>query len=299
MASRLDQALDQVIKDRRSERSNDNNSGGRRRNNNNNNNNNRNNNRDRNDIPRRRQLDNDGFIRKRLGPSDTIKSFVRTVNVQKNDNRGSRNVNSAWAHDMFDDESSGAGSSILSRLGGRGSNEPARNKGSYISVENLHYDVTEKDISELFSTVADVLQAKLVFDISGRSTGVATIKYASMEDAEKAIKKYNNVELDGQAMRIELKEYVPRTPKATGGRFNNNRLDSRRNDRGDRGDRGDRKGDRNRGDRNRDDNRNGNSRDNNKKNDRSKQNMTAEDLDKEMDNYMNSTNNEDTDMMLD
>lgn len=80
MASRLDQALDQVIKDRRSERSNDNNSGGRGRRRNNNNN------RDRNDIPpRRRQIDNDGFIRKRLGPSDTIKSFVRTVNVQKND----------------------------------------------------------------------------------------------------------------------------------------------------------------------------------------------------------------------
>jgi len=77
MASRLDQALDEVIKDRRSERSNT----GRRNNNNNRNNNNR----DRNDFPRRRQIDNDGVIRKRLGPSDTIKSFVRTVSVQKND----------------------------------------------------------------------------------------------------------------------------------------------------------------------------------------------------------------------
>lgn len=76
MASRLDQALEEVIKDRRSERSD---RGGRR------NNNNRNN-RDRDEIPRnRRQVDNDGFIRKRLGPSDTIKSFVRTVNVQRND----------------------------------------------------------------------------------------------------------------------------------------------------------------------------------------------------------------------
>lgn len=69
MASRLDQALDEVIKDRRSERS----GGGR--------NNNRNN-RNRDDFTRRRQTDNDNVIRKRLGPSDTIKSFVRTVNVQ-------------------------------------------------------------------------------------------------------------------------------------------------------------------------------------------------------------------------
>lgn len=71
MTSRLDQALDEVIKDRRSERS-----GGR--------NNNRSD-RNKNDFTRRRQVDNDNVIRKRLGPSDTIKSFVRTVNVQNSD----------------------------------------------------------------------------------------------------------------------------------------------------------------------------------------------------------------------
>lgn len=65
-------------------------------------------------------------------------------------------------------------------------------------------------------------------------------------------------------------------------RFNNNRLDERRS--GNRNDRG-RGGDRD----NRDRNNNRNSRDNNRKNDRSKQSKSAEDLDKEMDNYMNST----------
>jgi RNA recognition motif-containing protein len=65
-------------------------------------------------------------------------------------------------------------------------------------------------LEELFSTVANVVKVKLVFDPSGRSTGVAVVKYNSIDDAERAIKKYNNVELDGQAMKIELKEYVPR-----------------------------------------------------------------------------------------
>lgn len=74
MASRLDQALDEVIQDRRSERSSG--GGGRRYNNM------RNNNGDRTDFTRRRQVDSDGTIRKRLGPSSTIKSFVRTVNVK-------------------------------------------------------------------------------------------------------------------------------------------------------------------------------------------------------------------------
>jgi hypothetical protein len=80
MASRLDQALDEVIKDRRSERSG---GSGRRYNNSRNNNNNR-----RDDFTRRRQVDNDGLIRKRLGPtSQSISSFVRTV-IVKNSSGG-------------------------------------------------------------------------------------------------------------------------------------------------------------------------------------------------------------------
>lgn len=122
---------------------------------------------------------------------------------------------------MFDDESGSNGGSILSRLGSQRNSgtSSTSTRGSFIQVENLHYDVTENDLKELFSTVADVSQAKLVFDASGRSTGVATIKYGSLSDAETAIKKYNNVELDGQPMRIELKEYTPRAPRVS----NNNR----------------------------------------------------------------------------
>lgn len=69
-------------------------------------------------------------------------------------------------------------------------------------------------------------------------------------------------------------------------RFNNNRLDSRRNDRGNRNDRG--RNDNREGRDGRDNGRGGRSR-NNKRDDRSKQTKTAEDLDKEMDNYMKST----------
>jgi THO complex subunit 4 len=97
---------------------------------------------------------------------------------------------------LFDDDRVSSSSSIISRLGGRDS--PKGNRFQDISVENLHYDVTEKDLVELFSTVADVVKARLVFDTSGRSTGVATVTYNTTEDAEKAIKKYNNIELDGK-----------------------------------------------------------------------------------------------------
>ncbi|CAO3619678.1 unnamed protein product [Mucor hiemalis] len=273
MASRLNQALDEVIQDRRSERQG---SGGGRRYNRGNSNRGGG---GRGDFTRRRQVNSDGTIRKRLGPSDTIKSFVRTVNV-KNEVRGARNVNSQWANDLFDDDRVSSSPSIISRLGGRGS---PKSKTTDISIENLHYDVTENDLVELFSTVADVVKAKLVFDNSGRSTGTASVTYNSIEDAEKAIKKYDNVALDGQAMKIELRKYTPREPRArSGGRFNNNRLDDRGN-RGRQGDRG---------------NRDRHPRDDRKRDDRQKSALTAEELDREMDSYMKS-NGEDTEMMLD
>jgi RNA recognition motif-containing protein len=102
---------------------------------------------------------------------------------------------------MFDDDDDYGRNSIISRLGNTrpSSNfNSQRNTQVEIVIENLHYNVTEKDVQELFNTVADVVKSRLIFDISGRSTGVATVRYNSKEDAEKAIKKYNNVELDGK-----------------------------------------------------------------------------------------------------
>ncbi|KAI8098347.1 uncharacterized protein B0P05DRAFT_576675 [Gilbertella persicaria] len=252
MASKLDQALDEVIKDRRSDQS-----GKRSR---------------RTETSFLRRQDS-GNIRKRLGnnnQSPAIRSFVRTVNVQP---RGNRNVDGQWSHDLFDDDHDGGRQNIMSRLGNvRGrDNHSQHTRGVEISIENLHYDVTEKDVEELFSTVGQVLKAHITFDASGRSTGNARVKYSSMSDAEKAVSKYNNVELDGQTMRIEIKEYTER--RHHGGRSSNSHSSrfGRKNTRHERRD--------------------------THRSERRKE-KTAEDLDKEMDSYMQSNVNNNTRPLL-
>ncbi|OAD04017.1 hypothetical protein MUCCIDRAFT_143033, partial [Mucor lusitanicus CBS 277.49] len=128
-----------------------------------------------------------------------------------------RNVDGQWSHDMFDDEDVPR-SSILNRLGtARGGQGGRSDRGVEICVENLHYNVTEQDVKELFNTVADVTKAKLVFDPSGRSTGLAYISYQSLSDAEKAIQKYNDIELDGQPMQIKISERAASRPRSSGG----------------------------------------------------------------------------------
>ncbi|KAI8639088.1 hypothetical protein BD408DRAFT_421946 [Parasitella parasitica] len=299
MSFRLDQALDEVIKDRRTERG----SGNRKSN---------------SSFSRntRRELGGGG-VRKRGGGnsnssnnSPVIRSFVRTVNVMEERRGGaSKNVNGQWSHDMFDDDDVPR-SSILSRLGtARGGGQGGYPERSVeICVENLHYNVTEDDLRELFSTVGDVTKAKIMFDQSGRSTGLAYVSYQSLSEAEKAISKYNNIQLDGQAMQIKISERAPPKPRSSGGRFHNDRLSNRLGGRlgGSNTNRSD---DRDNFRQKRHDRSHKSSKSSEKKDDRQKKTPTAEDLDREMERYMQSNASgsksnsvaleEDIDMMLD
>ncbi|KAK4515430.1 major facilitator superfamily transporter protein [Mucor velutinosus] len=277
MASRLDQALDEAIKDRRG------------------------NNKRPSNFGRNTRRDNGssgGAIRKRIGAANSspaIRSFVRTVNVmEERRGGGARNVDGQWSHDMFDDEDVPR-SSILSRLGtARGGQGGRSERGVEICVENLHYNVTEQDVKELFNTVADVTKAKLMFDPSGRSTGLAYISYQSLSDAEKAIQKYNNIELDGQPMQIKISERAASRPRSSGGsRFNNDRLSNRLGGRLGSSSSGRRSNDRNdRDDYKRASRPSRSSRGNDKREDRQKKVPTAEDLDREMESYMKSNSSD-------
>ncbi|KAI7869667.1 hypothetical protein BDF14DRAFT_1779346 [Spinellus fusiger] len=73
-------------------------------------------------------------------------------------------------------------------------------------VANLHYNVDEKDLYELFSQVGPLKRAFLHLAPTGKSSGVADIIFANSGDAERAIKAYNNVELDERPMRITFSD---------------------------------------------------------------------------------------------
>ncbi|KAI8876204.1 RNA-binding domain-containing protein [Backusella circina FSU 941] len=266
MASKLDIALDDVIKERRNENR------GKRGGNN------------RSDFGTRRR--DGGNIRKRNdnGGSGAFaaRSFVRSIQVpeRRDGGREKRNVNGQWSHDKFVDEvGPSSSSSINSRLGGSRLSGSTVAATTELAVENLHYNVTENDLLELFSTVGDVQKARIKFDPSGRSTGAAFVKYVNTEDAKEAAKKYDGVLLDGQPMRIEIKERERNESRGNnhrGGRNNNFRS-----------------GNKNSNNRNRN---GGNRSFKDRNSDRNNKNLTAEDLDREMESYM--TNN-DNDMVLD
>ena len=110
--------------------------------------------------------------------------------------------------DVDDDDDKGlvtkkrrGGKSILSRVGGR-----AAASGVTLTIKNLKFSILESEVKELFATVSRVLSAKIIYDRTGRSTGVAEVTLENRKAANDAIKQYNGRTLDGRAMDIEIKK---------------------------------------------------------------------------------------------
>jgi len=59
-------------------------------------------------------------------------------------------------------------------------------------------------MEELFGEFGDLRKATILYDRSGRSTGQAEIEFTRASDAERAKEQYNGVPLDGRAMTITI-----------------------------------------------------------------------------------------------
>ncbi|MCJ1446195.1 MAG: hypothetical protein MMC23_006700 [Stictis urceolatum] len=90
-----------------------------------------------------------------------------------------------------------------------------------LRVENLHYDLTEDDLSDLFESIAPITNLTLTYDRAGRSTGTAYVSYRSLASARSAIREFDGANANGQPIRLSL---VPSGP--SGGRGGRNPFDS-------------------------------------------------------------------------
>nr|TKS00925.1 hypothetical protein D5086_0000178210 [Populus alba] len=112
----------------------------------------------------------------------------------------SRRVRSLpWQHDLLEDSIRAAGITGVE-------------VGTKLYVSNLDYGVTNEDIRELFAEVGDLKRYTVHYDKDGRSSGSAEVMYTRRSDAFAALKKYNNVLLDGKPMKIEIVGPNPAVP---------------------------------------------------------------------------------------
>ncbi|CAM1505670.1 Fc.00g113070.m01.CDS01 [Cosmosporella sp. VM-42] len=109
-----------------------------------------------------------------------------------------RNLDSEWVHDRYEENNSRRGPAPRRRR-----DSPEHNsKSSKIRVENIHYDLTEDDLDELFRRIGPVVRLQLRYDRAGRSEGTAYVTYETNEDALEAIRQYDGANANGQPIRL-------------------------------------------------------------------------------------------------
>ncbi|KAE9600639.1 hypothetical protein Lal_00045494 [Lupinus albus] len=106
----------------------------------------------------------------------------------------------AWQHDLYADPAV----NLAAAFPGHGGRASSIETGTKIYISNLDYGVSNDDIKELFSEVGDVKRHTVHYDRSGRSKGTAEVVFSRRGDAVAAVKRYNNVQLDGKPMKVEI-----------------------------------------------------------------------------------------------
>ncbi|XP_022948705.1 THO complex subunit 4A-like isoform X1 [Cucurbita moschata] len=129
------------------------------------------------------------------GPAPSRRFYNRGLNRAAPYSRA-KAPETPWSHDLFVDH------------GVAYPSHPARastiETGTKLYVSNLDYGVSNEDIKELFSEVGDLKRYSINYDKSGRSKGTAEVVFSRQADALAAIKRYNNVQLDGKPMKLEI-----------------------------------------------------------------------------------------------
>ncbi|KAK6338372.1 hypothetical protein TWF730_002436 [Orbilia blumenaviensis] len=119
-----------------------------------------------------------------------------------------------WVHDKYDD---GSNNYRPREPRGDGGNRE-HHRSSKVRVENLHYDLGEVDLRDVFSRVGEIRRIDIIYDKAGRSEGIAHVLYSNPDEAMLAVDQFDGANAKGQPIRVKLAPLHERGPGGPGGR---------------------------------------------------------------------------------
>merc|ERR1711915_641671 len=87
--------------------------------------------------------------------------------------------------------------------------------GNKVSISNLHPQVTEADVKEIFQKIGKVKSAVVHYDAQGRSRGTAVVHFSNKASTMKAVKEYHQAEVDGRPMYVQAVAVVSAVSNGT------------------------------------------------------------------------------------
>ncbi|KAI0729788.1 RNA-binding domain-containing protein [Fomitopsis betulina] len=109
-----------------------------------------------------------------------------------------RGTDGEWLHDMSPEFRRAVPRAIAKSV-----NVDAPSGATKLMVSNLHYELTTKDLSQIFGQAGTLVREPLIrYDRSGRSSGVAIVSYETPEEAAAAKRQFDGKLAKGQPMAI-------------------------------------------------------------------------------------------------
>ncbi len=72
-------------------------------------------------------------------------------------------------------------------------------------VGNLSYNSTEEELEELFKQAGEIESCHLMLDkFTSRSRGFAFVEMATVEEANKAVERFNGQDFQGRPLRVNI-----------------------------------------------------------------------------------------------
>ena len=89
---------------------------------------------------------------------------------------------------------------------------------SKLYVGNLSYNISEEQLRELFGQAGEIKEVSLIMDRdTRRPKGFGFVEMTTQADAEKAIQMFNEYELDGRKLTVNMAR--PREERGGGGGY--------------------------------------------------------------------------------
>jgi cold-inducible RNA-binding protein len=89
---------------------------------------------------------------------------------------------------------------------------------SKLFVGNLEFSTTREQLDQLFSEAGTIVDLFLPSDrATGKPRGFAFVEFASEEQAQQAISKFDGQDFEGRPLRVNMAEDRPRRPFSPGG----------------------------------------------------------------------------------